>query len=132
MSRDFTPKDFLITEPILGENKTWKDVYPTMKFCYGDSEEKFLYTKYQLEYINKFEYFSRCGIDVILSFFKKYQNEHLDIMLEIDKQIKDYFENKIEPKYDWIKKWFDGELDEHFYYSEENNSMFMEKIEELI
>lgn len=132
MSKDFTPRDFILTESILGENKTWKDVYPTMKFCSSEKNESPFYTKEEIEYINQFEYFSRCGIDVVTKFFNKYKNEYLNIMLEIDKEIKNYFENKTEPTYDWIKDWFDGKLDKRFYYSELNNTLMLAKIEELL
>lgn len=63
----------------------------------------------------------------------RYRNR---VLSEIDNQIKSLENNELKGVDSIVEKWFNGKLDEHFYYSERNNEVFgnyiLEKYKELL
>lgn len=129
MSRDLTPKETLDMQKHMRID--WKQSLSTYTFTRNGITQN-VYMQEELNYIFQFQYIGRCSERVLITLFRKYGNKHLEVFKEIDRQLTEFIKNEIIPEYSWIEEWFLGYLDKNFYYSENNDKLFVERIERLI
>lgn len=126
MSRDFTPRQSLEAEKYTGIS-LW-DIMERGILSYNgvetpmyDADEVALRKNYPLlgKLINKFTdlYTSLTNID-----------GGLDVLRDKDNELAMYIEQGKGDFTSYLVKWFEGELDPNFYYSERNEEMFTEEI----
>lgn len=126
MSRDFTPRQNLATEEYTGIS-LWDFMEHTILSYNGeeaplyDAEEVALRKSYPLlgKLVNKFTdlYTSLTNID-----------GGLDVLRDKDNELAMYIEQGKGNFTSYLVKWFEGELDPNFYYSEWNEKMFIEEM----
>lgn len=130
MSRDWTPREQLLSESIL-KDKTWRDITNEMMFVNQDGTTEPMYNEKTLNFINQFNYLSRIGFDAVLPIYKKYGEKCKQVLLYVEKCLTKYIENGIILE-KWISDWFEGKLSKQFYYAEENNQLFFLEVEKLM
>ncbi len=117
MSRDYTPKENYITSLRMAQDF---DKYLSTVDGWAirfKGEEKSLYTKAQKEKHKLFPYLARTSVVVI-------DQVDMETCQYVEKCLKVLIEdNCILDKI--VEKWFEGQLDEDFYYHEANNKLFV-------
>lgn len=126
MSRDFTPKEKLMTEKYMGISIF--DFFSNTKICYKD-EEKPLYTSEEISNRKQFPLFGKLINKFEFSFFPLSKLERGEEFLrEKEKELEEWIEKGEGDYNSYLVKWFEGELDPCFYYSERNEEMFIEEL----
>lgn len=137
MSRDWTPREayfadkfhFQETGQHFYEMKVTTFVMGKETLVHPTKEEEILYKKYP--------YLAITSIDNLQQLFN---NLSKDFLVELEKYVKDLcvldegknkfhdskeFENKV------INKWYNGQLDENFYYRERNDEYLLDYLREI-
>lgn len=126
MGRDFTPRDIIAAEKYTGIS--FFDFMATTVMCV-EGKEKQLYPAEEIalrkqfplfgKLVNRFEslYDPLSKIEGGIRFLKEKEKE-LEIYLETEK-------GNLES---YLVKWFNGELDPNFYYSEYNEELFVKEM----
>lgn len=130
MSQDWTPREQLLAESLL-DGRTWRDVAKGLSFVKQDGTTVPMYEESTLNFINQFDYLSRIGFDAIYPIYKKYGEKCKEALKIVESHLYEYIQNNI-IKEKWIVDWFEGKLDENFYYSTENNRLFFKYVEQLM
>ena len=129
MSRDWTPREQLAAEAIL-EGRTWLDVSRGMTITYNGTEKPMCPAEY-CDFLEQFNYFKRVGYDAVFPLYKKYGDSCIETMRDLEHGLAHYITTG-EPIIPWLRDWFEGELDEGFYYRERNDELFREYAEKEI
>ena len=126
MSRDFTPREVLIMEK--HTKISVFDFMSTTVIQYNGKEEP-LYTSEAIALRKQFPLFGK----LINRFELLYNplsevNGGIEFLKEKEKELKVYIEAEKGDLKSYLVRWFDGELDPNFYYSERNEELFVEKV----
>ena len=132
MSRDWTPREMYLVEKHniktghgswwdFMENSTWVINGKTLPMCTPET------IAHRREYPCLGRLFEE--YDELYSFLSQLPGG-LDLLGRYDKTLSDYIETGVGDKNSFLIRWFEGELDEHFYYRERNDELFLEAIRE--
>ena len=129
MSRDFTPRELLASEAVLGDLfKIQRDLIITM-----DGKEFSYYGKEELAHREQFpilgKLLNRQGFDPLYAFASAVPGG-VEFLSAVDKELQEYIATGKGDRDSVTIRWFEGTLDENFYYCERNEELFVEKLQE--
>lgn len=132
MSRDLTPRELYFLEQMQIENglgSLWDFMKNTTWHIGGESWP--LVTEDRLSQRQQFPLLGRLfnEYDRTYSYLSS-RKGGLELLGDLDKQLDHYIQTGEGEKDSPLIKWFEGSLDEHFYYGERNDSLFFEFIQE--
>lgn len=126
MSRDWTPREQLMAESLLPEGKTWRDVGRGICLVNKDGTKTPLYDTEGDDFIYQYDYVGRIGYDMAKTLIRRFGG--LETEREFIAKALEYIENRLvllintgSCDDEHIEKWFDGKLDNDFYYADNNN-----------
>lgn len=126
MSRDFTPKESLAAEKYTGFSMFDMMEHTVLSY---KGEEKPLYTPEQISLRKQFPLFGKLVNRFESLFFPLSKIEGGEEFLrEKEKELEKWIENGKGDYNSYLIKWFEGDLDPNFYYSERNEEMFIEEM----
>lgn len=132
MSRDFTPKETYYVEQTQikeGYGSLW-DFMKNTTFTFNGKSWP-LHSEEEIELRKQYPILGK-----LLNKFEKVYDSlsqipgGLDVLVRCDKEIGLYVETGQGEKNSSVIKWFEGTLDEGFYYGERNEELFLEYMEE--
>lgn len=126
MSRDFTPRDVIAAEKYTGIS--FFEFMATTIMCV-EGKERQLYPAEEIALRKQFPLFGK-----LVNRFESLYNPlskiegGIEFLKEKEKELEIYLETEKGDPESYLVKWFNGDLDPNFYYSEYNESLFVEKI----
>ena len=129
MSRDFTPRELLASEAVLGDLfKIQRELIITI-----DGKEFPYYGKEELAHREQFpilgKLLNRQGFDPLYASASAVPGG-MEFLSAVDKELQEYIATGKGDRDSEIIRWFEGTLDENFYYCERNEELFVEKLQE--
>ena len=126
MSRDFTPRESLAAEKYTGIS-LWHFMETTVIIYNG--EEKLLHDPADVALRKEYPLLGKLINDFPDLYAQLIKIDGgLDILREKDNELAIYIEQGKGDFESYLVRWFEGELDTNFYYSERNEEMFIEEI----
>lgn len=129
MSRDFTPRELLASEAVLGDLfKVQRELIITIDgkgFPYYGKEE--LAHREQFPILGKL--LNRQGFDPLYASASAVPGG-MEFLSAVDKELQEYIATGMGDRDSETIRWFEGTLDENFYYCERNEELFVEKLQE--
>ena len=126
MSRDFTPREVIVVEKCTGVS--YFNFMSTTVICCNGKEEP-LYTPEAIALRKQFPLFGKLVNRFELLYNPLSEIEGgIDFLKEKERELKTYIEVEKGDLNSYLVKWFEGELDPNFYYSERNEELFREKV----
>jgi hypothetical protein len=126
MSRDLTPRQTLVMEKYTGFSVFDMMEHTTLLY---KGEEQPLYTPEQISLRKQFPLFGKLINNFESLFFPLSKIEGGEEFLrEKEKELEKWIEKEEGDYNSYLIKWFEGELDPNFYYSERNEEMFIDEM----
>lgn len=129
MSRDFTPRELLASEAVLGDLfKVQRELIIAIAgkgFPYYGKEE--LAHREQFPILGKL--LNRQGFDPLYASASAVPGG-MEFLSAVDKELQEYIATGKGDRDSETIRWFEGTLDENFYYCERNEELFVEKLQE--
>lgn len=129
MSRDFTPRELLASEAVLGDLfKVQRELIITIDgkgFPYYDKEE--LAHREQFPVLGKL--LNRQGFDPLYASASAVPGG-MEFLSAVDKVLQEYIATGKGDRDSETIRWFEGTLDKNLYYCERNEELFVEKLQE--
>lgn len=127
--RDFTPRELLGSEAVLGDLfEVQRNLIITIdgkEFPYYDKEE--LAHREQFPILGKL--LNKQGFDPLYASAAA-APDGMEFLSAVDKELQEYIATGKGDRDSEVIRWFEGTLDENFYYCERNEELFVEKIQE--
>ena len=128
--RDFTPRELLASEAVLGDLfEVQRNLIITIdgkEFPYYDKEE--LAHREQFPILGKL--LNRQGFDPLYASASAVTGG-MEFLSAVDKELQEYIATGKGDRDSEVIRWFEGTLDENFYYyCERNEELFVKKIQE--
>lgn len=129
MGRDFTPRELLASEAVLGDLfEVQRNLIITI-----DGKEFPYYGKEELAHREQFpilgKLLNRQGFDPLYASAAAVPCG-MDFLFAVDKALQEYIATGKGDRDSEAIRWFEGTLDENFYYCERNEELFVEKLQE--
>lgn len=129
MSRDFTPRELLASEAVLGDLfEVQRNLIITI-----DGKEFPYYGKEELSHREQFpilgKLLNRQGFDPLYASASAVPGG-MEFLSAVDKALQEYIATGKGDRDSEVIRWFEGTLDENFYYCERNEELFVEKLQE--
>lgn len=129
MSRDFTPRELLASEAVFGDlfevQRNLIIIIDGREFLYYDKED--LAHREQFPVLGKL--LNRQGFDPLYASAAAVPGG-MDFLSAVDKALQEYIATGKGDRDSEAIRWFEGTLDENFYYYERNEELFVEKLQE--
>lgn len=129
MGRDFTPRELLASEAVLGDLfEVQRNLIITIdgkEFPYYDKEE--LAHHEQFPILGKL--LNKQGFDPLYASASAVPGG-MEFLSAVDKELQKYIATGKGDRDSEVIRWFEGTLDENFYYCERNEELFVEKLQE--
>lgn len=129
MGRDFTPRELLASEAVLGDLfEVQRNLIITIDgkgFPYFGKEE--LAHREQFPILGKL--LNKQGFDPLYASAAA-APDGLEFLSAVDKDLQEYIATGKGDRDSETIRWFEGTLDENFYYCERNEELFVEKLQE--
>lgn len=129
MGRDFTPRELLVSEAVLGDLfEVQRNLIITI-----DGKEFPYYGKEELAHREQFpilgKLLNRQGFDPLYASASAVPGGMV-FLSAVDKELQEYIATGKGNRESEAIRWFEGTLDEGFYYCERNEELFVEKLQE--
>lgn len=129
MSRDFTPRELLASEAVFGDLfEVQRNLIITI-----DGKEFPYYGKEELAHREQFpilgKLLNRQGFDPLYASASAVPGG-MEFLSAVDKALQEYIATGKGDRDSEAIRWFEGTLDENFYYCERNEELFVEKLQE--
>ena len=129
MGRDFTPRDLLASEAVLGDLfEVQRNLIITI-----DGKEFPYYGKEELAHREQFpilgKLLNRQGFDPLYASASAVPGG-MEFLSAVDKELQEYIATGKGDRDSEAIRWFEGTLDENFYYCERNEELFVDKLRE--
>lgn len=135
MSRDWTPAEhYMVEQRHISEGRgDLFDFLESLKFVYEDGKEEILNPPEEMAIRRQFPMLGRLLMDDFIELHSRLSSipGGIDFLHGKDEELAHIINSlksrsKDIDKETYLYKWFVGELDERFYYSDRNNELFME------
>lgn len=131
MSRDFTPRELLASEAVLGDLfEVQRNLIITI-----DGKEFPYYGKEELSHREQFpilgKLLNKQGFVPLYASASAVPGG-MEFLSAVDKELQEYIATGKGDRDSETIRWFEGTLDENFYYCERNEELFVEKLQEKL
>ena len=122
MSKDFTPQMHYAV------SKQYPEIYMGNITIHikGKPDTK-IFTDEQMELKAKYKTFYICASDIFFKIYEKYSTEKFEKINSLIESLVETTDTSSFPNE--LVDWFEGKLDENFYYHERNDELFLEWLE---
>lgn len=126
MSRDFTPRDVITAEKYTGISFF---EFMNTTIIRANGKEEPLYTPEAIALRKRFPLFGKLVNRFELLYNPLSEIEGgIEFLKEKEKELETYIETESGNPESYLVKWFNGELDPNFYYSEYNEELFIKEM----
>lgn len=133
MGRDWTPLEHYLVEQRQmqrGDGTIW-DFLESLAFCHEDGTTEKFHSAEEMALRKQFPELGRLLMDDFMELYERLAkiNGGVELLHKKDDELARFIASKGKDSQEpLVVKWFLGKLDEHFYYSDKNNRVFVKSI----
>ena len=126
MSRDFTPRDVIAAEKYTGISFF---TFMNTAIVHANGKEEPLYTPEAIALREQFPLFGKLvnRFELLYNPLSRMEGG-IEFLKRKEKELEKYLETPKGDPESYLVKWFNGELDPNFYYSEYNEELFVKEM----
>lgn len=131
MSRDWTPRETFLVNAwhVQRGDSSFLDQMENTFFCHANGRKEKLYSSEEIALRRQYPLMGMLldGFPKVHAVLSKFEGG-IEYLNAKEKELDDYILSGQESGYNDLTKWFEGQLDEGFYYRERNDELLIESI----